>query len=81
MKLYLVIGDFRRRTNNKGEDYGMSVSVMQPPETIWGYEIITERYCEEPEASWTRIYDQVRGMYPAAKDESIIELIGKIPKL
>ena len=35
MKLYLVIGDFRRRTNNKGEDYGMSVSVMQPPETIW----------------------------------------------
>ena len=79
MKLYLVIGDFRRRTNKKGGSYGMSVSVMQPPETIWGYEMVTERYTEAPAASWERIFDHVKELYPAAKPEDIIALIGKRP--
>ena len=79
MKLYLVIGDFRRRTNKKGRSYGMSVSVLQPPETIWGYETVTERYSEAPEASWERIFGHVREMYPDAGEAQIIELIGKRP--
>ncbi|MDO4864103.1 MAG: hypothetical protein Q4A05_08040 [Ruminococcus sp.] len=79
MQLYLVITDFRRRTNKKGEEYGMSVSVMFPPETVWGYDLVTSAYDEEPAQSWQRIYDRVKSLYPTADDASIAELIGKKP--
>lgn len=36
MQLYLVITDFRCQKNKKGEEYGMSVSVMFPLGTVWG---------------------------------------------
>ena len=36
MQTYLVITDFHRRRNKRGEEYGMPVSVMLPPEAIWG---------------------------------------------
>ena len=76
MKLYLVVGDFRRRSNKNGKEYGMSVSVMQPPESIWGYEKISERYSETPETSWNEIFHHICTMYPAAETNNIIELIG-----
>ena len=44
METYLVISDFRRWTNKKGEEYGMAVSVMLPPEKLWGYDRMTAAY-------------------------------------
>ena len=52
MQLYLVIGGFRRRTNKRGVDYGMPVSLLMTPESIWGYDAITAAYEEEPCESW-----------------------------
>ena len=79
MQLYLVITDFRRRTNKKGAEYGMSVSVLFPPETIWGYDLVTAAYGEEPDVSWQRIFDRVKELYPGAEDAAVIGLIGKKP--
>lgn len=55
----------------------MSVSVMFPPETIWGYDLVTSAYSEEPTESWQRIVDHVKKMYPKCSDETVIGLIGK----
>ena len=77
MQLYLVITGFQRRKNKKGAEYGMSVSVMFPPETIWGYDLVTSAYSEEPTESWQRIVDHVKKMYPKCSDETVIGLIGK----
>ena len=81
MNLYLVITDFHRRRNKKGREYGMSVSVLFPPETIWGYDTVTSAYRETPHTSWERIVGRVQELYPAASIESIVKLIGKEPKL
>ena len=80
MNLYLVITDFRRRQNKRGEDYGMAVSIMFPPETVWGYDMVTAAYGEKPTESWKRIFDMVKELYPDAADEDIIKLIGKEPR-
>ena len=79
MNLYLVITDFRRRRNKNGAEYGMPVSVMFPPETIWGYDTITAAYRETPRNSWERIVERVREVFPESNMESIVKLIGKEP--
>ena len=79
MQTYLVITDFVRRRNKKGAEYGMAVSVLQPPETVWGYRKVTEAYDEKPAVSWERIAGRVRALYPAADEREIVKLIGKKP--
>lgn len=80
MKLYLVTADFRRRKNKKGAEYGMAVSVLLPPESIWGYDTATSAYAEEPVKSWQRICDRVKKMFPQAENAAIIRMIGKCPE-
>ena len=79
MNLYLVITDFCKRRNKKDREYGLSVSVMFPPETIWGYDTVTAAYRESPRTSWERIVGRVRELYPSAGMESIVKIIGKAP--
>lgn len=79
MQTYLMIADFKRRKNKRGEEYGMAVSILLPPESMWGYEKVTSAYSETPKASWTRIYEHVRKMYPASEESDIIRVIGKMP--
>ena len=79
MKTYLVIADFQRRRNKRGEEYGMAVSIMLPPESIWGYETVTSAYSEKTKDSWNKIFEHVKDMYPTADDKDIISLIGKAP--
>lgn len=77
MQTYLVIIDFRRRVNKRGEEYGMPVSILLPPEAIWGYETVTSAYGEEPERSRQRIADRIFEQFPGATDAAIAKLIGK----
>lgn len=79
MQTYLVIADFKRRKNKRGDEYGMAVSIMLPPESIWGYDKVTAAYSEKPEESWNRIFEHVKEMYPGADDAEIIRLIGNNP--
>ena len=80
MQTYLVIVDFKRRVSKKGEAYGMPVSIMLPPETVWGYDLVTSAYSEKPSESWQRLYDHVKEMYEEADDSAIVKLIGKKPE-
>ena len=79
METYLVIAGFRRRRNRRGNSYGMPVSVLLPPESIWGYEAVTAGYAEEPRESWSRIVDRVRELYPHADTKEVLRLIGRGP--
>jgi len=69
MMMYLVITDFRRRVNKRGEPYGMSVSIMFPPETVWGYDTVTSAYSEAPGESYERIVSRLRELFPDADDD------------
>ena len=80
MQLYLVIGGFRRRQNKRGAEYGMPVSIIMTPESIWGYELMSSAYVEEPAESWLRRFDHTREMYPGAEEHAIIKLMGKKPE-
>ena len=80
MMLYLVITDFRMRVNKRGEQYGMSVSVMFPPETVWGYKAVTSAYGETPTESYERIASHLRELFPDADDDGVTALIGVPPR-
>ena len=57
----------------------MSVSVMFPPETVWGYDTVTAAYRESPHASWKRIVERVREVFPSSSMEDLIQVVGKEP--
>ncbi|MCR5832141.1 MAG: hypothetical protein K6G67_08390 [Lachnospiraceae bacterium] len=78
MQTYLVICDFHRRVNKRGDEYGMPVSVLLPPEAIWGYETVTSAYGEEPAVSGRRIADRIAELFPDATDAKNIKIIGKV---
>lgn len=80
METYLVISDFKRRKNKRGVEYGMPVSVLLPPEGIWGYDAVTAAYSEKPKKSWERQINRVKGLYPGAEDQKVIRLIGGEPE-
>lgn len=68
---YLLIRDFRRRLNKKGQPYGWSVSVYTTPEALWGYEHISSAYQQEPSQSRQLIYQQVQRNFPAATEATL----------
>ncbi len=80
MQTYLVINDFCRRRNKRGEEYGMPVSIMLPPEAIWGYETVTAAYAESPGKSYDRIITRIRQQFAGADEADIIKIIGKQPE-
>lgn len=80
MQLYLVIGGFRRRTNRRGGEFGMPVSVIMAPESLWGYERMTAAYVESPAESWQKIYNHARQMAPGADEKALARLVGRRPE-
>lgn len=64
---YLLIRDFRQRTNKRGLSYGWPISVYTTPEALWGYEYITSAYTVDPTESKALIYQQVLQHFPAAE--------------
>ncbi len=79
MQTYLVISDFQRRVNKRGQEYGMPVSILLPPEAIWGYDTVTAAYNESPADSRSRIADALMRNFPGATDAGIGRLIGRPP--
>ena len=77
MQLYLVVVDFKRRKNKRGGEYGMPVSILLPPEAVWGYDAVTSAYNEAPEASAERIAAQIRKLWPSADEKAIRRVVGK----
>ncbi len=79
MRLYLVTADFQRRRSKKGAEFGMAVSVLLPPEALWGYDAVTAAYPEEPAASWEKLRAQLLTHFPHADEPAVRRLLGNAP--
>ena len=75
MQLYLVVRDFRQRENKKGRPYGWHIAVHATPESIWGYDLLSSAYGEEPAKSRERIVRHMHDVYPIATDKQIEKVI------
>ena len=75
MRSFLIMSDFRRKRNRRGEEYGWHVGALMTPETKWGYEWVNSADCT-PEESWQRICGQIRKHYPSAEDRLIQKVVG-----
>lgn len=75
MRLYLVIGGFGRRESKRGSEYGMPVSILLSPESIWGYDFVTSAYDEPPEASMEIITAHAARRFPDADRAQLAQLL------
>lgn len=76
MQTYLIQRDFRRKLNKRGEEYGWPVSVYSTPESLWGYDVVSAAYKEEPEKSKERILEQFQQHFPKAKRKDMLKVLG-----
>lgn len=60
----------------RGRTYGLHTSMLETPETKWGYPFVTENYKEDPSASWEKIMNQMRLHFPNAEEEPIKKVLG-----
>ena len=75
MHAFLIMSDFRQKTNRRGEPYGWHVATLMTPETKWGYDWVNQSGLS-PEASWKRIVSQVKTHFPAVGDRDIQKTLG-----
>lgn len=75
MQTYLVVRDFRRKKNKKGGEYGMPVCIYCKPETLWGYEMVTSAYREDPAESREKIFRRVRERFPGASEKQMNKVL------
>ena len=75
MKLYLCANDFKRKKNKSGQEYGWPIAVYTTPEQMWGYDLITSAYKEEPSESQKRILNHLLERYPVADPKQIKKVI------
>ena len=76
METYLICRDFQQRKNKRGESYGWAIAVLATPEHIFGRELVTAAYSEEPKDSLRKIVDRVKQYYPEASEQEILRLVG-----
>ena len=76
MSGYLLIRDFRRRRNKRGQPYGWPVSVYATPEALWGYAQISSAYATDPARSKELIFQQISRHFPAADEQSLCPALG-----
>lgn len=75
MQAYLCVGDFCRKRNRFGKEYGWPVAVYAQPELLWGYEYVSSAYTEEPEESFRRMEEHVAGLFPDASKKQISRIL------
>lgn len=76
MRGYLLIRDFRQRTNKKGQPYGWNISVYTTPEALWGYDYIASAYSIDPAQSRQLIYQQVKKHFHQASETALAAVLG-----
>ncbi len=76
MQTYLIQRDFRRKVNKRGEEYGWPVSVYSTPESLWGYDVVSAAYKEEPEKSKERILGQFQQHFTKAARKDMLKVLG-----
>ncbi len=75
---YLVMCDFKKKLNKRGEEYGlMKCAKYCPPEHIWGYDTVTAAYSTEPAESFELLVNRLTELYPAAGREAAERILKK----
>lgn len=74
-EIYLVVSDFKRKKNKKGEEYGWNVAAFSMPETIWGYETITSKYNESQDEIKNLLIDNVKKYFNCVDDKEIKKIL------
>jgi hypothetical protein len=75
MQTYLIIRDFRRRRNKRGQEYGWPVSVYTTPEALWGYDHVTSAYSFDPGGSGQLLRDHLKKQFPEASDQALKNIL------
>ena len=75
MQGFLIMSDFRQRTNKYGLPYGWHVAALTTPETKWGYDWVNG-IDRKPVESWERLRAQILRFYPDADEAAIRKLMG-----
>ncbi|MDO4620091.1 MAG: hypothetical protein Q4B09_05645 [Lachnospiraceae bacterium] len=75
MQTYLVIKEFRRKVNKRGAEYGMPVCVYARPEELWGREMVTSAYKEDPKQSAERIREHLRTLWPEMTEKQLKKIL------
>lgn len=79
MMLYLCVRDFKQKKNKKGQEYGWAIAVYATPEHIFGYDLVTSAYKEQPLESGAKIAAHIQDVYPIATAKQIKKVIGVEP--
>ena len=77
MQLYLCVKDFRQKINKKGVAYGWPIAVYCMPEHLWGRELVTSAYREDPAESGEKIFAYIKETYPIATEKQIRRILGR----
>ncbi len=72
---YLVNTGFTQKQNKKGEPYGWSISMYEPPESLFGEDYVRSEYSISPEESFKKIISRMRELYPTASEKDILKEI------
>lgn len=75
MQSFLIMADFRQRTNKFGLPYGWHVAALATPESKWGYDWVNGAD-RKPEASWERLQAQLLRFFPDAEEAAVRKLLG-----
>ena len=75
MQSFLIMADFRQRTNKFGLPYGWHVAALATPESKWGYDWVNGAD-RKPEASWERLRAQLLRFFPDAEEDAVRKLLG-----
>ena len=73
---YLLIRDFRRRLNKKGQPYGWPIAVYTTQERLWGCGHISSAYSAEPARSRDLVWEQIQKHFPAATEKTLRAVLG-----
>ena len=52
----------------------MGVAVYATSETLFGHDLVTSAYAEEPEISRQRIADRIKALYPTVTESQLKKL-------
>ena len=75
MQSYVCVADFEYMRDKYGRQYGWGVAKYSTPETLYGYDRITESYCREPDESKERIVRFLRHILDDTEEDKILKFI------
>lgn len=64
MQTYLIIREFSRRVNKRGEEYGWEIAVMDTPESLFGEEAVRSAYSMEPKKAKLELCEYIISHFP-----------------